>query len=215
MNYDKRTSCKGMYGDWYGNLCDEYLELSEVYSHLMIPVTVQNIPSQEDVMKWPYLHQVKISHIAPEIGLLIWNNVPKALDPWRLINSQENGPCFKNHSWVDGPLARGEHKGVIASRISLFKLEELLQQQMKYDFPEGPHKERLEMSQEDHAFMEKVSHSIQLHEGHYSIRLPLRNDKAEFPNNRCLAEQRALSLKAKLLKTQNSTGNTNISWQIL
>lgn len=68
-------------------------------------------------------------------------------------------------------------------------MEALLQQQIKSDFPEHQREERLEMSQEDHAFMEKVSRSVKLHEGHYSIRLPLRNDEAEFPNNRRLAEQ--------------------------
>ena len=76
----------------------------------------------------------------------------------------------------------------------------VLQQQLKHDFPERQHEERLEMSQEDHAFLKKVSNSVKLNEGHYSIGLPLRNDNAEFPNNRCLADQRAISLKRKLLQ---------------
>ena len=182
---------------------NEYLELPEVYSHTVIPVKPENIPKQEDVKQWPYLHEVKIPHIEAEVSMLIGNNVPKALEPWMIINSQGNGPYAVKTTlgWtVNGPLTNGTGKVITANRISLVKIEELLQQQLKHDFPERQHEERLEMSQEDHAFLKKVSNSVKLNEGHYSIGLPLRNDNAEFPNNRCLAEQRAISLKRKLLK---------------
>lgn len=56
------------------------------------------------------------------------------------------------------------------------------------------------MSQEDKMFMQLVSNSVKLHEGHYSIGLPLKDADVAFPNNRCLAEQRAISLKRKLLR---------------
>ena len=171
---------------------NEYLELPEVYSHTVIPVKPENIPNQEDVKQWPYLHEVKIPHIEAEVSMLIGNNVPKALEPWMIINSQGNGPYAVKTTlgWtVNGPLTNGTGKVITANRISLVKIEELLQQQLKHDFPERQHEERLEMSQEDHAFLKKVSNSV-----------PLRNDNAEFPNNRCLAEQRAISLKRKLLK---------------
>lgn len=55
-----------------------------------------------------------------------------------------------------------------------------MQQQIKYDFPERQHEERLEMSQEDHMLMESVSKSLKLVDGHYSIGLPLRNRDTEF-----------------------------------
>ena len=91
-------------------------------------------------------------------------------------------------------------KVITANRISLVKIEELLQQQMKHDFPERQHEECLEMSQEDCTSLENDSNSVKLNEGHYSIGLPLRNYQTEFPTNRCLAEQRAISLKRKQLK---------------
>ncbi|KAJ8410931.1 hypothetical protein AAFF_G00179660 [Aldrovandia affinis] len=56
------------------------------------------------------------------------------------------------------------------------------------------------MSRED-PFIERVSQSAKLVNGHYNIGLPLRKEDAEFPNNRCMAEQRALSLKRKLNKS--------------
>ena len=182
---------------------NDYLELPEVYSQSSIPVKEENIPNQKDVDQWPYLHEVKIPKIEADIGLLIGNNVPKALEPWIIINSQGNGPYAIKTSlgWtVNGPLRQGTEKAVMANRISLVKLEELLQQQMKYDFPERQQEERLEMSQEDLAFLKKVSKSVTLHEGHYVIGLPLRDDEVKFPNNRCLAEQRAIGLRRKLSK---------------
>ena len=68
---------------------NEYLELPEVYTHTVIPVKAENIPNPED---WPYLSEVKIPQIEAEVSMLIGNNVPKALEPWMIINSQGNGP---------------------------------------------------------------------------------------------------------------------------
>lgn len=85
------------------------------------------------------------------IGLLIGNNVPKALEPWMIINSHENGPYAVKTilGWtVKGPLRRDTGKVITANRSSLVKIEELLQQQLKHDFPELQHEECLEMSQE-------------------------------------------------------------------
>lgn len=107
---------------------------------------------------------------------------------------------------INGPLKKGSvfHGGqptFMAHRISVVQLDELLQQQIRHDFPERQHEERLEMSMEDHVFMERVSQSAKLVNGHYNIGLLLRKVNAEFPSNCCVAEQRALSLKRKLSKS--------------
>lgn len=136
--------------------------------------------------------------------------MPKALEPCKVINSQGNGPYAVKTilGWtINGPLRRMDtaHSGkpvVMANRISVTKMEDLLQQQIKLDFPEHMHEERLEMSKEDHKFMESVSKSIKLVDGHYSIGLPLK-EGLDFPNNRCVAQQKALNLKRKFL--QNNT----------
>ena len=122
----------------------------------LIPVKPENIPNQEDVKQCPYLHEVKIPHLEAEVSMLIGNNVPKALEPWMTINSQGKGPDAVKTTlgWtVNGPLTKGTDKVITANRISLVKIEELLQQQLKHDFPERQHEESLEMSQEDHEFM--------------------------------------------------------------
>lgn len=87
-----------------------------------------------------------------------------------------------------------------ANRISVTRLEELWSQQFKSDFPECKQEERLEMSREDRQFLDMASQSARLVEGHYSIALPLRNKDMKMPNNRKVAEQRALNLRWKFVK---------------
>ncbi|KAK0144597.1 hypothetical protein N1851_017050 [Merluccius polli] len=58
------------------------------------------------------------------------------------------------------------------------------------------------MSSEDRQFMDSVSQSVKLNEGHYSISLPLKEKDVTFPNNRAVAVQRVESLKRKLSKNQ-------------
>lgn len=64
----------------------------EAASFKSIPVTKDNIPTKKDIRKWSYLRDVDLTQINASIGLLIGVNVPKALEPWRIINSEGNGP---------------------------------------------------------------------------------------------------------------------------
>ncbi|XP_077073702.1 uncharacterized protein LOC143724510 [Siphateles boraxobius] len=88
------------------------------------------------------------------------------------------------------------------NRISVARLEDLWTQQFKYDFPENAQGEQLEMSKEDQLFMDRVSKSAKLVNGHYSVGLPLKNKDVKMPNNRAMIEQRALNMKKKLQKNQ-------------
>lgn len=45
------------------------------------------------------------------------------------------------------------------------------------------------MSKEDQLFMDRVSESAKLVNGHYSIGLPLKNKDVKIPKNRAVAEQ--------------------------
>lgn len=183
---------------------DEYVDLPHVFTQNKIPVRKENIPSRE-VNQWSYLREVKIPQIDADVGLLIGCNVPKALEPWKVINSQ--GYAVKTIlGWtINGPqrkmdITRIGKPVIMANRISLIKLEDLLQQQIKMDFPEHQHEERTEMSKEDHKFMESVSKTVKLVDRHYCIGLPLKEEGLDFPNNRCVAEERALNLKRKFLR---------------
>lgn len=211
MNREESTKTSIAWDFW--EICglenDQYVELPHVFTQNKIPVKKENIPSQEDVDQWSYLREVKIPKIDSDVGLLIGCNVPKALEPWKVINSQGNGPYAVKTilGWtINGPLRKMDFTGntgnpvVTVNRISIIKVEDLLQQQIKMDFPEHQHKERSEMSIGDHRFLESVSKTVKLVVGHYSIGLPLKDEGLEFPNNRCVAEQRALNLKRKFLR---------------
>ena len=188
---------------------DQFIELSEVYSQKDIPVTKDNIPRQEDVSRWPHLQEVKLPAVEAEVGLLIGANIPKAMEPLQVVSSVNDGPYAVRTAlgWtVNGPL-RGGNDGlrtrspvVTANRISVARLEELWHQQFKLDLRQAGQSENIEMSKEDHQFMNMVSQSAQLKDGHYTICLPLRNKSLCMPNNRSVAEQRALNLRKRFMK---------------
>lgn len=186
---------------------NHFIELSEVFSQKNIPVTKDNIPRQEDVDSWPHLKEVKLPTIQAEVGLLIGANVPKAMEPLQVVNSMDDGPYAVRTilGWtVNGPLRGGSgmretntFTGVTTNRISVAKLEELWQLQFKQDFPDAGQNEDIEMSKDDHQFIDMVSQSSKLVDGHYSVCLPVKNKSLCMPNNRSVAEQRALNLRKR------------------
>ena len=68
------------------------IELPDVYTQKEMPVTKEDIPRQEYIDQWPYLKDVRLPQIDAGIRLIIGNNVPKAVEPWQVVNSQEDGP---------------------------------------------------------------------------------------------------------------------------
>ena len=190
---------------------DSYIDLPKVFTHGFIPVQKDNIPKQEDIAKWSYLKDVSLPHIDAEVGLLIGTNVPKAMEPWQVIHSERDGPYAVRTAlgWVvNGPI-RGlqmksdTNESHTVNRLSVVEIEELLRQQYNADFPERDCEEKEELSQEDHKFMTLVESSAKLEDGHYCISLPLKDETRKMPNNRCIAEQRAISLKRKLKRHES------------
>lgn len=184
-----------------------FCELPDIFAQESMPVHQGNIPRQEDLQRWPHLERVKITEIDSGVDLLIGTNVPKALEPWEVVRSVGGGPYAVKTllGWtVNGPL-RGDcnsdtacvQRHVTVNRISVVRLEELWEQQIKADFPECAQDEQLGMSKEDRYFMESVTKSATLVDGHYSVGLPLRRDDVKMPNNKTVAEQRALNLKRR------------------
>lgn len=51
--------------------------------------------------------------------------------------------------------------------------------------------------------MESVTKSVELVDGHYNIGLPIRQANVKMPNNKVVAEQRALSLKRRFNRDSN------------
>lgn len=213
MGDQKTVSCKAVSDLEVSSLeGDDFIELTGVFAQKVIPASKENIPTQEDVDRWPHLRGVRIPSINADIGLLIGTDVAKALEPKEVIRSVKDGPYAVRTAlgWtVNGPLrenfrswTKNGYPQIQMNRISVARLEDLWTQQLKYDFPENAQGEQLEMSKEDQLFMERVSKSAKLVNGHYSIGLPLKNKDVKMPNNRAMAEQRVLNMKKKLQRNQ-------------
>ncbi|KAJ8402854.1 hypothetical protein AAFF_G00361680 [Aldrovandia affinis] len=180
-----------------------HLNLPRVYTQDRIPVSKENIPTQNDLEKWPYLSGIQLDEIDANIDLLIGINVPKAMEPWHIINSQGNGPYAVKTllGWVvNGPLNTCTAMDVsgppamMANRISIGDLGELIIRQYNQDFSEKEYVEKSEMSGEDKKFMEIASSSITIQDGHYHLALPLRDKDVVMPDNHDMAEQRTMNL---------------------
>ncbi|XP_039548042.1 uncharacterized protein LOC120493481 [Pimephales promelas] len=189
---------------------DCFCELPDIYTQKNMPVHRGNIPRQKDLQRWPHLRHVQIREIDSDIDLLIGSNVPRALEPWQVARSTEGGPYAVKTmlGWtVNGPLRRDECReiasgqpDVTVNRISIANLKDLWNEQLKADFPECSQDEQMGLSREDCQFMEFVTKSAKLVDGHYSIGLPLRKKDVNMPNNRKVAEQRAMSLTRRFEK---------------
>ena len=71
---------------------NNFIALPVLYTRTEIPVTKDDIPNQEDVDLWPHLGGVYLPNVSAEIGLLIASDVPEALDPLEVKNSEHGGP---------------------------------------------------------------------------------------------------------------------------
>lgn len=124
----------------------EYIQLSKVFTHSNIPVQEENIPRQQHLHKWPHLSDISLPHIDAEVGLLIGANNPKVMEPWHIINSQNDGPYAVKTilGWmVCGPVkndkmisSTDETTHYSINWISVMEIEQLLVQQYNTDFPE-------------------------------------------------------------------------------
>lgn len=82
------------------------------------------------------------------------------------------------------------------------RLEELLVQQYNKEFSELAYNETQECSFEDKKFLEVVDNSVTKKEGYYEIQILFHQDNICLPNNRNMAEQRALSLNQRFKKDE-------------
>ncbi len=170
-------------------------ELPDVYTQREIPVVQDQVNTIEALKKWPYLKEVHIPSIKADVGLLIGMNAPKLLEPWKIINSQGDGPYAVKTvlGWVVNGLI--EHcrtekdTAVYANHISVSDLANMLVKQYNHDFPEKEYKGKSELSQEDKRFM-SLMENAQIKDGHYQLPLPFKNFNVEMPDNYQLALQR-------------------------
>ncbi|XP_035983633.1 uncharacterized protein LOC118557555 [Fundulus heteroclitus] len=187
---------------------NDFIELPDVMTQKRMPVSKRNVPQQEDINQWPYLQSIKLHNLDADVDLLIGTDAPKVMEPWELINSQDDGPyaVWTRVGWViNGPLRSERRKtdchAFTANRISVQNLETMLIEQYNHDFNEKTSQEQIEMSREDIKFMDIMNNTAHLINGHYCIDLPFKAENSTLPVNRCIAEQRLQSLKRKFDKS--------------
>ena len=185
----------------------EFVSLPTVFTQKLMPVFVKQVPSQQDIDCWPYLSHIVVPELRSEVGILIGNNVPKATEPWEVVNSVGEGPYAVRSrlGWsVNGPLRAGsfvdgENSSVISCRLQVnSSLDSQLQKFFNLDFSDQyVFSDDKALSVEDKQFIDMVETQTVLKEGHYEICLPLRDSSVPLPNNRALAFQKLKGLKRK------------------
>ncbi|KAK0145621.1 hypothetical protein N1851_015479 [Merluccius polli] len=125
----------------------DYIQLPNVYTQLDIPAKNANIPQMNDLVKWSYLSRVHLPKLEAEVGLLIGANAYKAMEPWEIISSQNEGPYAVKTAlgWVvNGPISRcqekelddGKRQSFLVNHISVMSVEDMLMKHYNADFPE-------------------------------------------------------------------------------
>ena len=182
---------------------NNFIALPVLYTRTEIPVTKDDIPTQEDVDLWPHLGGVYLPNVSAEIGLLIASDVPEALDPLEVKHSEHGGPYASRTriGWVvNGPLGR-YHQGPHSTSFFVkadTELQQMVENYCNLDFNESIADIRTDLSQDERRFMTSVEESTLLKDGHFEIPLPFKDRQFQVPNNRTQAEQRASWLKKRL-----------------
>ena len=163
-----------------------FVELPNVFSTLKLPVSEESIHQKEDVNMYPNLKGILLPKIDACIGLLIGNDVPKALEPKEIRECTEQGPfaIWTMFGWmINSPL---ERKGNYLHTANFIRADDELSQQFAkfcslkfsnyiYD--------------NDHA-LSIMEQSVTLKEGHCKVPLPWRNTLPYFLHNQPLVEHR-------------------------
>ena len=184
------------------------VELPTVFSTPKMPVTSSDIPRQKDIEKWQYLKDVKLSQLNANVGLLIGNDVPKALEPQEVKGSRNGGPFAIRTllGWVvNGPLCRD---GKTSHTANFIKADEndLSQQFERFcnqEFNDVSSYGKPSMSVEDKQALSVFEDSAQVKEGHYEVKIPWKNQEPRLPNNRSVAEHRLKLLQRRFSRNKD------------
>ena len=175
------------------------ISLPEIFSRPAIPVSRDEIPSQDDIDRWPQFQgYLQLLPIDSDVDLLIGMNVPEALQPKEII-STDGGPYATkvDLGWViNGPTGR-KQKGLFSTSFST-TVHPMCS--ACADLVDAYSNDTTELSTDETKFMAMVEKSVKhLQDGHYEVALPTKDPELSMPNNRVQAERRASYLKKKLL----------------
>ena len=212
------------------------VKLPITYSRKELPVDRDEVPTQHKIERFSYLRSIQDMLPSDDqqitLGILIGSNCPNALEPIKIIPSEEGGPyAFKTAlGWcVSGPMSsssskvncnrifvrnitNGEvsnHHFRIQDEVKESSLSSMLMDLYNNDFSESPSciNSECDVSQEDLRFLKLMEDDVKVIDGHYQLPLPLRDKTFNFPNNKSQAHQRAGWLKRKLQSNKRMHGD--------
>lgn len=111
MGQEKVVSAHSLTGLEVSGLgSNAFYELPEILTQERMPVTTDNLVKEEDLVRWPYLSKVQITHIMANVDLLIGCNAPKLLEPWEVIHSRGGTKSLFCKSQVSPKSLSSSHK---------------------------------------------------------------------------------------------------------
>ena len=180
------------------------VELSNVFSRVKLPVTVDDMPVQSDVERWFYLKDIDLPCIDADIELLIGSDVPELLEPHEVQRSEDGGPYAVRTllGWtINGPLGRASKAARTSNRIqSHVVLDQQFVRFCEMEFNDSQFSIEKGLSQDDKRALAIMEDSAELCGGHYEVALPWKVFPPDLPNNKIVAEHRLGLLKKRLLK---------------
>ena len=210
------------------------VKLPITYSRKELPVDRDEVPTQHKIERFSYLRSIQDMLPSDDqqiaLGILIGSNCPNALEPIKIIPSEEGGPyAFKtalgwcvsmssssskvncNRIFVRN-ITNGEvsnHHFCIQDEVKESSLSSMLMDLYNNDFSESPSciNSEYDVSQEDLRFLKLMEDDVKVIDGHYQLPLPLRDKTFNFPNNKSQAHQRAEWLKRKLQTNKRMHGD--------
>ena len=187
----------------------ENIELPPLFVMDQIPASKNNIIKQEELRKWPHLASIEVPKINADIGLLIGNDNPIAIEPFKIINSPKgtNGPyaVLTRLGWFISGLKTNNYynRNVNSIHIEDVETKRILLGMYKRDFSDLNSTE-VGHSEEDRQWIKKVESSCKLlPSGHYEIALPFKKDVQRLPDSKAVAFKRLFYLKSKMKKNVN------------
>ena len=182
------------------------VELSNVFSRVKLPVTVEDIAVQSDMERWFYLKDINLPCIDANINLLIGSDVPKALEPQEVQRSKNGGPYALQTllGWtINGPLGRPSKSSRTTNHIqSHAVLDQQFTRFCEMEFNDSQFSIKKGMLQDDKRALAIIQESAELCDGHYEIALPWKVFPTDLPNNKIVAERHLGLLKKRLVKDQ-------------
>ena len=205
-----------------------WLALPKLYSRREIPVDKEEIATPTKIREWKYLQPISnkiVQNDDVHVGLSIGANCMKALEPTRILQSQDGGPyAYKTKlGWcVVGPincrakncstscnrvavkdvasLKLGAHHFTVEDSVKDISLEEMFQRMYKQNFSESEMVVSNSILKNIRTFLDIVERRTVKKNGQYVVPLPFRDQELVMPNNKQQSVKRLMGLKRRFIK---------------